>query len=84
MRFLYVLLVLLLPLNARAQEVTIFAAASLTDAMKDISAKWAEAGHKPLTMSFGSRPFSAVERLTAWLILAFTTRQESNAASSAP
>jgi molybdate transport system substrate-binding protein len=44
----------LLPVTARAQEVTIFAAASLTDAMKDISAKWAEAGHKPLTMSFGS------------------------------
>lgn len=52
MRLLYVLLVLLLPLTARAQ--TVFAAASLTDAMKDISAKWVEAGHKPLTMSFGS------------------------------
>ena len=52
MRLLYVLLVLLLPLTARAQ--TVFAAASLTDAMKDISAKWAAAGHKPLTMSFGS------------------------------
>jgi molybdate transport system substrate-binding protein len=54
MRFLYVLLVLLLPLTARAQEVTVFAAASLTDAMKDISAKWSAAGHKPLVMSFGS------------------------------
>ncbi|HEX3991312.1 MAG TPA: molybdate ABC transporter substrate-binding protein, partial [Acetobacteraceae bacterium] len=54
MRFLYVLLVLLLPLTARAQEVTVFAAASLTDAMKDISVKWAAAGHKPLVMSFGS------------------------------
>jgi molybdate transport system substrate-binding protein len=54
MRFLYVLLVLLLPLTARAQEVTVFAAASLTDAMKDISAKWAAAGHKPLVMSFSS------------------------------
>jgi molybdate transport system substrate-binding protein len=54
MRLLYVLLVLLLPLTARAQEVTVFAAASLTDAMKDISAKWAAAGHKPLVMSFGS------------------------------
>ncbi len=31
-----------------------FAAASLTDAMKDISAKWAAAGHQPLRMSFGS------------------------------
>jgi molybdate transport system substrate-binding protein len=54
MRLLYVLFVLLLPLTARAQEVTVFAAASLTDAMKDISAKWAAAGHKPLVMSFGS------------------------------
>jgi molybdate transport system substrate-binding protein len=54
MRLLYVLLVLLLPLTARAQEVTVFAAASLTDAMKDMSAKWVAAGHKPLVMSFGS------------------------------
>jgi molybdate transport system substrate-binding protein len=54
MRFLYVLIVLLLPLQAWAQEVTVFAAASLTDAMKDVSAKWAEAGHQPLRMSFGS------------------------------
>ncbi len=54
MRFLYVLLVLLLPLTARAQDLTVFAAASLTDAMKDISAKWSAAGHKPLVMSFGS------------------------------
>jgi molybdate transport system substrate-binding protein len=54
MRLLCVLMVLLLPLSARAQEVTVFAAASLTDAMKDISAKWAAAGHQPLRMSFGS------------------------------
>jgi molybdate transport system substrate-binding protein len=54
MRLLYVLLVLLLPLTARAQQVTVFAAASLTDAMKDVSAKWAAAGHQPLVMSFGS------------------------------
>jgi molybdate transport system substrate-binding protein len=54
MRFLYVLMVLLLPLTARAQEVTVFAAASLTDAMKDISTKWAAAGHKPLVLSFGA------------------------------
>lgn len=32
-----------------------FAAASLTDAMKDISTQWAaQAGHSPLRMSFGS------------------------------
>jgi molybdate transport system substrate-binding protein len=54
MRFLYVLLLLAMPLTARAQAVTVFAAASLTDAMKDISAKWVAAGHPALTMSFGS------------------------------
>jgi molybdate transport system substrate-binding protein len=54
MRFLCILTVLLLPLHAWAQEVTVFAAASLTDAMKDVSAKWVEAGHPALRMSFGS------------------------------
>ena len=44
----------LLPLTARAQELTVFAAASLTDAMKDVSAQWVQAGHPPLRMSFGS------------------------------
>ena len=54
MRFLLALCLLLAPLAARAQELTVFAAASLTDAMKDISAQWAQAGHPPLRMSFGS------------------------------
>src|SRR5579862_272481 len=60
MRLSYVLAaLLLLPLTVHsqgvpAQEVTVFAAASLTDAMKDISAKWVDAGHSPLRMSFGS------------------------------
>jgi molybdate transport system substrate-binding protein len=58
MRFLCFLIGLLLPMAANAQggsqEVTVFAAASLTDAMKDISAKWADAGHQPLRLSFGS------------------------------
>jgi len=54
MRFLLVLCVLLVPLAARAQELTVFAAASLTDAMKDLSAQWVKAGHQPLRMSFGS------------------------------
>jgi molybdate transport system substrate-binding protein len=54
MRFLLVLCLLLVPLMARAQELTVFAAASLTDAMKDISAQWAQAGHQPLRLSFGS------------------------------
>ncbi len=54
MRFLLALCLLLAPLAARAQELTVFAAASLTDALKDISAQWAQAGHSPLRMSFGS------------------------------
>ena len=54
MRFLLALCLLLAPLTARAQELTVFAAASLTDAMKDVSAQWAQAGHQPLRMSFGS------------------------------
>src|SRR3984957_19152202 len=54
MRLLLFLFVLLAPLASRAQELTVFAAASLTDAMKDVSAQWAQAGHQPLRMSFGS------------------------------
>jgi molybdate transport system substrate-binding protein len=54
MRFLLALCLLLMPVAARAQELTVFAAASLTDAMKDVSAQWAQAGHTPLRMSFGS------------------------------
>ncbi len=54
MRFVLFLCVLLLPLTARAQELTVFAAASLTDAMKDVSALWVQAGHPALRLSFGS------------------------------
>ena len=54
MRFLLFALVLLVPLTARAQELTVFAAASLTDAMKDVAALWVKAGHSPLTLSFGA------------------------------
>jgi molybdate transport system substrate-binding protein len=54
MRFLLFLCVLLLPLTARAQELTVFAAASLTDAMKDISAQWVKDGHPALRMSFSA------------------------------
>jgi molybdate transport system substrate-binding protein len=54
MRILVLLCVLLAPLTLRAQELTVFAAASLTDAMKDVSAQWAAAGHQPLRMSFSS------------------------------
>lgn len=54
MRLVLLLCVLLAPLAARAQDLTVFAAASLTDAMKDISQQWTKAGHPPLRMSFGS------------------------------
>src|ERR1700712_417245 len=54
MRFLLVFCVLLMPLTARAEELTVFAAASLTDAMNDVSAQWVKPGHQPLRMSFGS------------------------------
>src|SRR5690349_23923608 len=54
MRFLLFLCILLAPLSARAQELTVFAAASLTDAMKDIAALWVQAGHPALRTSFGS------------------------------
>jgi molybdate transport system substrate-binding protein len=54
MRLLLCLCVLLVPLSAKAQELTVFAAASLTDAMKDVSQLWVEAGHQRLRMSFGS------------------------------
>jgi molybdate transport system substrate-binding protein len=54
MRILLFLLLVLAPLQARAQTLTVFAAASLTDAMKDISAMWVKAGHEPPRMSFDS------------------------------
>jgi molybdate transport system substrate-binding protein len=54
MRFLLALCLLLLPVAARAQELTVFAAASLTDAMKDVSAQWVRAGHPALRLSFGA------------------------------
>jgi molybdate transport system substrate-binding protein len=54
MRFLLFALVLLVPLAAQAQELTMFAAASLTDAMKDVSALWVKAGHPPPSLSFGA------------------------------
>jgi molybdate transport system substrate-binding protein len=44
----------LAPFTAKAQEATMFAAASLTDAMKDISVKWTAAVHRLLRSSFGS------------------------------
>jgi molybdate transport system substrate-binding protein len=54
MRFLLFLLLILAPLEANAQTLTVFAAASLTDAMKDIAALWVKAGHDAPRMSFAS------------------------------
>lgn len=53
-RLLLSAVLLLSPLAARAQPVTVFAAASLTDAMKDIAALWAKDGHAAPLLSFGS------------------------------
>ena len=54
MRFLLVFCLLVFPLTAKAQQVTVFAAASLTDAMKDMSGLWVQTGHQPLRLSFGA------------------------------
>ena len=55
MRTLILTLLLLLPGVARAQQpLTVFAAASLTDAMHDIDAAWQAQHHKPLRFSFGA------------------------------
>jgi len=54
MRRLLLAVLLLFPLTARAQELTVFAAASLTDAMKDIAALWQQDGHPALRQSFGA------------------------------
>lgn len=54
MRTLLFLLLILAPLQARAQTLTVFAAASLTDAMKDIAAIWVQAGHPAPRISFDS------------------------------
>lgn len=45
---------IVLPSVAWAQEVTMFAAASLTDALKDIGTEWQNSGHAPVRFSFGS------------------------------
>jgi molybdate transport system substrate-binding protein len=54
MRVLLFLCLLIVPLAARSQELTVFAAASLTDAMKDLATQWTAAGHQALRMSFGA------------------------------
>jgi molybdate transport system substrate-binding protein len=54
MRFLLIAALLLAPLAARAEDLIVFAAASLTDSLKDIAALWVKQGHAPLKLSFGS------------------------------
>ena len=54
MRRLLLAALLLFPLTAHAQKLTVFAAASLTDAMKDIAALWQKDGHPALRQSFGA------------------------------
>ncbi len=54
MRRVILTLLLLSPISACAQELTVFAAASLTDAMKDIAALWQQDGHAALRQSFAS------------------------------
>jgi molybdate transport system substrate-binding protein len=53
-RFVLAAVVVLLAGVAHAQPVTVFAAASLTDAMRDIDAAWQKQGHAALRMSFGA------------------------------
>lgn len=54
MRALFALLLLMLPAIARAEPLTIFAAASLTDAMKDVEKSWEAGGHAPARFNFGA------------------------------
>lgn len=54
MRALLAILLLLLPAAARAQPLTMFAAASLMDAMNDVAKLWEADGHGPVRFSFGA------------------------------
>jgi len=54
MRILILLLAFLAPLTVRAEPLTIFAAASLTDALKDVAGLWVSAGHERPRLSFAS------------------------------
>lgn len=54
MRRLLILLALLLAPTAQAADLTIFAAASLTDALRDIAPLWEAQGHGKLRFSFAA------------------------------
>jgi molybdate transport system substrate-binding protein len=47
-------LFLLLPFAARAENLTVFAAASMTNAMQDIGTLWIASGHPKITFSFAA------------------------------
>ena len=49
-----VLALLLLPMAARAENLTVFAAASLTNALQDIGTLWTAGGHSKVVFSFAS------------------------------
>jgi molybdate transport system substrate-binding protein len=54
MRWLALLFFLLLPAAVAAQEITVFAAASLTDALQDVGRVWEASGHPKLRFSFAA------------------------------
>lgn len=54
MRVLLLLALLLAPPPALARELTVFAAASLTESLRDVAALWAAAGHPKPRLSFGA------------------------------
>jgi molybdate transport system substrate-binding protein len=54
MRLLLAFALLLLPAAARAQQLTVFAAASLTDVLTTIGAQWQAEGHPALRLSFAA------------------------------
>jgi molybdate transport system substrate-binding protein len=54
-------LLLLLPLAARAETLTVFAAASMTNAMQDIGTLWQAAGHPKIAFSFASSSVLALQ-----------------------
>ncbi len=54
LRLVLLLLALLVPRIAAAADLTVFAAASLTDALKDVAAAWVAKGHAAPVLSFGA------------------------------
>ena len=54
MRWVLLLLVLLMPSVAAAQDLTVFAAASLTDALRDVAAVWTAHGHAAPRFNFAA------------------------------